>query len=80
MLAYQAPVSELLESYESYLPGGLQVLEPSNAHLVTEDTIKRFGGSTAPTAPWPKEASDDVEEDKLPLGRESSLHLGMPRP
>lgn len=49
------------------LSGGIQVLEPSNAHIVTEDTIKRFGGSTAPTAPWPKEAADDEEEDKLAL-------------
>lgn len=48
------------------LSGGIQVLEPSNAHIVTEDTIKRFGGSTAPSAPWPREA-DDEEEDKLSL-------------
>ena len=40
----------------------------------SEDTIKRFGGSTAPTAPWPKEANDDVEEDKLPLGRMLCSH------
>eukprot|EP00435_Cladocopium_sp_Y103_P065929 s642_g28.t1 len=48
------------------LSGGIQVLEPSNAHIVTEDTIKRFGGSTAPSAPWPREA-DEEEEDKLAL-------------
>ena len=33
-----------------------------------QDTIKRFGGSTAPSAPWPKEP-DDEEEDKLWPGR-----------
>ncbi|CAK9024711.1 Uncharacterized protein SCF082_LOCUS16757 [Durusdinium trenchii] len=48
------------------LSGGLQVLEPANAHIVTEDTIKRFGGSTAPSAPWPKDATTEEEEqDKL---------------
>jgi len=36
--------------------------------MISQDTIKRFGGSTAPTAPWPKEAADDEEEDKLCLG------------
>ncbi|CAJ1357757.1 unnamed protein product [Effrenium voratum] len=45
------------------LAGGIQVLEPANAHLVTEDTIKRFGGSTAPSAPWPRDATPQEEED-----------------
>lgn len=47
------------------LSGGIQVLEPSNEHLVTEDSIKRFGGSTAPTAPWPQAQAPEEEADKL---------------
>lgn len=47
------------------LAGGIQVLEASNEHLVTEDTIKRFGGSTAPTAPWPRSEMAEEELDKV---------------
>eukprot|EP00435_Cladocopium_sp_Y103_P065432 s597_g27.t1 len=47
------------------LSGGIQVLEPSNEHLVTEDSIKRFGGSTAPTAPWPQAQLPEEEHDKI---------------
>ncbi|CAJ1404592.1 unnamed protein product [Effrenium voratum] len=48
------------------LSGGIQVQEHANAHPVTEDIIKRFGGSTAPSAPWPREiAMEEEEEDKL---------------
>ena len=42
------------------LPGGVQVLEPANVSSVTVDAIKRYGGSTAPTMPWPEEQTDDV--------------------
>lgn len=49
------------------LSGGIQVLEPSNEHLVTEDSIKRFGGSTAPTAPWPQTQVPEEEQDKIGL-------------
>jgi len=47
------------------LAGGIQVLEASNEHLVTEDSIKRFGGSTAPTAPWPRPEMVQEEQDKV---------------
>jgi len=46
------------------LPGGVQVLEPANASVVTEDSIKRYGGATAPTVPWPEE-DVAVEEDRF---------------
>ena len=46
------------------LPGGVQVLEPANVSSVTVDSIKRYGGSTAPTMPWPEEESL-VEEDRF---------------
>eukprot|EP00931_Biecheleriopsis_adriatica_P113517 TRINITY_DN8858_c0_g1_i1.p1 TRINITY_DN8858_c0_g1~~TRINITY_DN8858_c0_g1_i1.p1 ORF type:complete len:1115 (+),score=249.69 TRINITY_DN8858_c0_g1_i1:41-3346(+) len=39
--------------------GGLQVLEASNLNPTTVDAIRRFGGSTSPTMPWP--AEDGVE-------------------
>ncbi|OLQ03853.1 hypothetical protein AK812_SmicGene13164 [Symbiodinium microadriaticum] len=36
------------------MAGGIQVLEPANANMVTEDIIKRYGGPTAPSTPWPQ--------------------------
>jgi len=45
------------------LAGGIQVLEPANANMVTEDSIKRFGGPTAPSTPWPQEADDAANDD-----------------
>merc|ERR1719446_400469 len=51
------------------LPGGLQVTEPSNANPTTVDAIRRFGGSTSPTMPWPEEENleggDDDKFDRL---------------
>ncbi|CAK9096077.1 unnamed protein product [Durusdinium trenchii] len=46
---------------------GLEVLEPAIERVVTEDTIKRFGGPSAPTVPWPKEEADKLAalENKL---------------
>merc|ERR1719453_849531 len=44
--------------------GGLQVLEASNAHPTTVDTIKRVGGTTSALAPWPEE-DGDLEDDKF---------------
>ena len=35
------------------LAGGIQSSEPPNLHVITEDTIQRFGGSTLVTMPWP---------------------------
>jgi uncharacterized membrane protein YgcG len=48
------------------LPGGLQVTEPSNANPTTVDAIRRFGGSTSPTMPWPEEENlDGGDDDKF---------------
>eukprot|EP00439_Symbiodinium_sp_Y106_P076368 s538_g15.t1 len=43
--------------------GGLQVLEPAKAHLVIQDSVQRFSGSTSPDTPWPepKEHKDGFE-------------------
>lgn len=46
--------------------GGIQVLEPASAVAVTHDSIKRYGGSTAPTMPWPAEVEpSDVEKERF---------------
>jgi len=45
--------------------GGMQVLEPANANMVTEDSIKRYGGPTAPSAPWPQDDSEQNEDDRF---------------
>lgn len=47
------------------LAGGIQVYEPANANLTTVDTIKRFGGSTSPTAMWPEEPEAETEGQAL---------------
>jgi len=48
------------------LPGGLQLTEPSNANPTTVDAIRRFGGSTSPTMPWPEEENlDGGDDDKF---------------
>ncbi|CAE7813870.1 RUB1, partial [Symbiodinium necroappetens] len=48
------------------LEGGIQVTEAANINPLTEDTIRRYGGSTAPTMPWPQEHTEDTqEEDKF---------------
>ncbi|CAE7747253.1 unnamed protein product [Symbiodinium sp. CCMP2592] len=44
------------------LAGGIQVLEPASAHPVFEDTIKRYGGSTDPQAPWPREVVEEADD------------------
>eukprot|EP00438_Fugacium_kawagutii_P020871 Skav228291 [mRNA] locus=scaffold209:45654:54358:- [translate_table: standard] len=46
------------------LAGGIQILEPSNANPTTVDVIKRFGGSTSPTMPWPEE-EEDGDDDRF---------------
>jgi len=43
------------------LPGGIQIFEPGGAHMVTEDMIQRFGGSTDNSSPWPEDASANDE-------------------
>ncbi|CAJ1361827.1 unnamed protein product, partial [Effrenium voratum] len=45
------------------LAGGVQIVEPAAAHIVTVDSIRRFGGSSAPTMPWPDE--EDSMEDRF---------------
>jgi hypothetical protein len=46
------------------LAGGLQVLEPAQENLVKHDQIKRHGGSTSVTSPWPAEEVED-EADRF---------------
>ncbi|CAJ1354837.1 unnamed protein product [Effrenium voratum] len=45
--------------------GGMQVLEPANANMVTEDSIKRYGGPTAPSAPWPQDTDEANDDDRF---------------
>jgi len=47
------------------MAGGIQVLEPANANMVTEDIIKRYGGPTAPSTPWPQEPDEQNDESKF---------------
>merc|ERR1711877_6780 len=48
------------------LPGGLQLTEPSNANPTTVDAIRRFGGSTSRSMPWPEEENlDGGDDDKF---------------
>lgn len=35
--------------------GGVQIQEPENENTVTQDSILRYGGPTAPTVPWPED-------------------------
>eukprot|EP00929_Paragymnodinium_shiwhaense_P053815 TRINITY_DN2697_c0_g1_i2.p1 TRINITY_DN2697_c0_g1~~TRINITY_DN2697_c0_g1_i2.p1 ORF type:complete len:1104 (+),score=257.39 TRINITY_DN2697_c0_g1_i2:144-3314(+) len=57
--AFKASLSldERIEFNEGDLgiAGGLQVLEAANLHPTTTDTIKRVGGTTSVTAPWPED-------------------------
>jgi len=49
------------------LPGGLQVLEPAGLHRQTAESIRRYGGATAPEMPWPEdrqEAEAEAEGDE----------------
>lgn len=48
------------------IAGGLQVMEQSSMVAVTEDAVKRYGGSTAPTMPWPMEVeASDIEKERF---------------
>ncbi|CAE7763072.1 mqo [Symbiodinium pilosum] len=48
------------------IAGGIQILEPASAKIVTSDSIRRFGGSTAPTMPWPSEETANLtDEDRF---------------
>ncbi|CAJ1384392.1 unnamed protein product [Effrenium voratum] len=46
------------------LGGGIQVQEPANANPMTVDSIKRFGGSTSASMPWPEE-EEDADDDRF---------------
>ena len=39
--------------------GGIQVLEPGNENFVACESIKRFGGPSAPSHRWPKETEEE---------------------
>ncbi|CAJ1410968.1 unnamed protein product [Effrenium voratum] len=42
------------------ISGGVQILEPSHLHPTNVDTIRRFGGSSAPWSPWPEEDTEST--------------------
>lgn len=46
------------------MAGGIQDMEPANAHLVTKDRILRFGGSCAADLQWPEDLNDKLEDDE----------------
>jgi hypothetical protein len=39
------------------LPGGVSTTEPASQNPLTVDCIRRFGGSTSPSNPWPEEGN-----------------------
>jgi len=43
------------------LAGGIQMREPTNANPTTEDSIRRFGGSTSSEMQWPADEEDTNE-------------------
>jgi uncharacterized membrane protein YgcG len=45
--------------------GGIQMTEPASVNPTTVDIIKRFGGSTSPTIPWPEEDAGDDDSDRF---------------
>ncbi|CAE7657366.1 mqo, partial [Symbiodinium sp. CCMP2456] len=45
------------------IAGGIQILEPASAKIVTSDAVKRYGGSTAPTMPWPVEETANLTDE-----------------
>jgi len=47
------------------LAGGLQRQEKASLHRTTEETIKRFGGTTSMTAPWPESKDDQEGENRF---------------
>lgn len=56
--------------------GCIQSFEPSGLHRQNEEPIKRYGGTTASTAPWPEEKARrrDTAEDTSALGVLRVLH------
>merc|ERR1740117_1887676 len=45
------------------IPGALQIKEQANLNPTTTDMIKRFGGSTSPESPWPRDETAGDEGD-----------------
>mmetsp|Transcript_44684 Transcript_44684/g.103258 ORF Transcript_44684/g.103258 Transcript_44684/m.103258 type:complete len:1213 (-) Transcript_44684:53-3691(-) len=43
--------------------GGVQIMEPAALNPTTVDAIKRYGGSTSPTMPWPED--DEGGDDEM---------------
>merc|ERR1719277_389021 len=55
------------------LAGGLQVFEPASANITTVDMIKRFGGSTSPSAQWPEDTTVATADDDERMERMEKL-------
>eukprot|EP00929_Paragymnodinium_shiwhaense_P113805 TRINITY_DN820_c1_g2_i2.p1 TRINITY_DN820_c1_g2~~TRINITY_DN820_c1_g2_i2.p1 ORF type:complete len:340 (+),score=85.49 TRINITY_DN820_c1_g2_i2:156-1022(+) len=47
------------------LNGGMQVMEAANIHPTTEDSIRRYGGSTSPSTQWPEADAGDDDTDRF---------------
>eukprot|EP00929_Paragymnodinium_shiwhaense_P020518 TRINITY_DN13656_c1_g1_i1.p1 TRINITY_DN13656_c1_g1~~TRINITY_DN13656_c1_g1_i1.p1 ORF type:complete len:1087 (+),score=224.95 TRINITY_DN13656_c1_g1_i1:109-3369(+) len=47
------------------IAGGIQVLEAAGLHPTTVDIIKRVGGTTSVTAPWPEDVTTSEGEDRF---------------
>ena len=59
--------------------GGIQVMEPASAYPSTQDMIKRFGGPTSPTMPWPEEDKGDGDENDCFVHPEALVQMTMKR-
>ena len=49
------PCPEEFNEGDVGVAGGIQVLEPASQHPTSVESIRRYGGSTAPSMPWPEE-------------------------
>jgi len=62
------------------LSGGIQVREPASANPTTQDSIRRFGGSTSSDMVWPV---DDTEDNNSEMDRfdriEKLMHKALKR-
>lgn len=47
------------------MKGGLQVYEPAQQHRVSEDSIRRYGGSCSEELQWPEDRLHRKDEDKF---------------
>lgn len=55
------------------MAGGIQDMEPANAHLVTKDRILRFGGSCAAELQWPEDITDKLEDEDEQIAKLEKL-------